>query len=105
MDALAQANRCSIAPRRKRRRGFTLIELLVVVATIAVLIALLLPALSQARETATSTKCKANLYGLVLGYTNYSAANGYTGTPGAGQWAYSNTGGKCNPKGGWMAAN
>ena len=58
----------------RTRGGFTLIELLVVIAIIAILAALLMPALERAREQAYRAKCAANQHQLALAMAFYSDA-------------------------------
>lgn len=73
--ALTHLERDPLARQRHGASGFTLVELLVVIAIIAMLIALLLPALRNAREVAQSAVCKSNLQQLGVAFASYQAEN------------------------------
>ena len=59
----------------RRKKGFTLIELLVVIAIIAVLMAILMPALNRAREQGKRATCLSNLKQLTLAWVMYADEN------------------------------
>ena len=87
-----------------RRRGFTLVELLVVIAIIGVLVALLLPAIQAARESARLAQCKNNLRQIGLAMLEFESAHGALPAGGWGsEWIGDpNVGSGPRQPGGWI---
>ena len=92
--------------RRNVRRAFTILEMLVVLGVVALLVALVLPAVQAARESARRAQCGNNLRQLSLACANHHASRGHLPTGGWGfAWRFDPLRGAGDRQpGGWAGA-
>jgi prepilin-type N-terminal cleavage/methylation domain-containing protein len=95
---------CNLRWTVRKRFAFTLVELLVVIAIIGILVALLLPAIQQAREAARRAQCMNHLKEIGTGFLLHEGSHKFLPTSGYGPWHVGDAmrgRGKKQP-GGWM---
>lgn len=83
------------------KKAFTLVELLVVISIIAILVALLMPAIHAARESARTTTCRSNLRQFYIGFESKSSRTGKEGPFCSGAYDLQRDG--CPDTYGWVA--